>query len=225
MGIFKRVGDIISANLNEMVEKYEDPIKMLRQAVGEMEDSIADSRRSVAKTMATEKLVARELANNERQLKQWQSRAEAAVEAGDDALARKALQRKREHEKILASLRDHHTAAFDSSQSMRRELEAMQAKLGEAKRRLGSLCARQRAADVRVRAKAASVQPNLNCDAFVKFDRLREKVEMAEAEAEAMQELVDNDYSTSTTNVATEIDIADVEVESELAKLKSDKRG
>src|SRR5262249_4771274 len=76
MGLFKRVSDIISANLNDMADKYEDPEKMLKQAVREMEESIETARRDVAKAMASDKIVAKELAGNEQKAAQWQERAE-----------------------------------------------------------------------------------------------------------------------------------------------------
>ena len=103
MGLFKRMSDIVSANLNDMAEKYEDPEKMLKQAVREMETSIEEARRDVAKSMASDKIVAKELAENEQKASQWQQRAEAAIEAGDDNLARQALGRKQEYEKVAAA--------------------------------------------------------------------------------------------------------------------------
>src|SRR5689334_11641024 len=175
MSIFKRMSDIVSANLNEMVEKFEDPEKMLRQAVREMETSINDAKRDVAKAMASEKLVAKELAENERQVTSWGQRAESAVEAGDDGLARKAITRKQEHAKIVTALADQHGAALEASQTLRRQLEGMQAKLAEAKRRLGTLTARKKVADLQARMQNGLDDPQLNTDAFAKFDRLREK--------------------------------------------------
>ena len=100
MGLFKRISDIISANLGEMAESFEDPEKMLKQAVREMEKSIQDATKETAKALAGEKKLVKELAHNVSQAKQWQSRAEKAVEEGDDDLARRALSRKQEHEKL-----------------------------------------------------------------------------------------------------------------------------
>ena len=218
MGLFKRIGDIVSANLNEMVESYEDPEAMLKQAVREMEASIDSAKRDVAKSMAHEKLLGKQLAENQRQAEQWQQRAESAVESGDDNLARKALVRKQEHDKIAAALHDQHAATGDSSQTLRRQLEAMQAKLAEAKRRLGTLTARKKAADVRTRAQLSKVDPQWNNDAFAKFDRLREKVELAEAEADALRELSgEPDFSAQ---LQTEDHRLDVELEAELLQLK-----
>src|SRR5512139_196208 len=106
MGFFKRISDIVSANLNELTEQFEDPEKMLKQAIREMEEAIAEVTGQTAKAMANEKTMSRELERNRAQSAQWQDRAMKAVEAGDDALARKALARKNECEKLVAALAD-----------------------------------------------------------------------------------------------------------------------
>jgi phage shock protein A len=106
MGIFKRISDILSANFNDMVENWEEPEIMLKQAIREMETTIEESNRSVAKAMASEKLVGKELLENQRQAKEWQARAETDVAAGDDNLARKAMARKQENEKVTAARLD-----------------------------------------------------------------------------------------------------------------------
>lgn len=217
MGLFKRMSDIISANLNDMAEQYEDPEKMLKQAVREMETSIDEARHNVARSMAGVKVVSRELAENERQVAQWQSRAEAAVASGDDQLARKALTRKQEYEKLVAALVDQRVSAVEASTALRRQLEGMQAKLADARRRLGTLSARKKAADVRGRMALGTIDPQLNSDAFAKFDRMREKVELAEAEAEALQELAG--VSTAESQ-ADEPDPVGLEVDTELRELK-----
>ena len=218
MGLFRRVSDIISANLNDMMERYEDPEKMLRQAVREMEEAIAVARKETAQAMASGKLVAKGLADHERQDRDWQERAEKAVRAGDDGLARKALARKQEYDKMVAALRDEATAAEEAGRLLRRQLEAMEAKLAEAKRRLGTYVARQKAAQVRARYRLAAGTARLDQGAFEKFDRLREKVERAEAEAEALREL-DGDGAAGAGD-ESDTGGAGPSVDAELAALK-----
>jgi phage shock protein A len=118
MGLFQRISDIISANLNDLTEGFEDPERMLKQAIREMEQTIADSTQETAKVLANEKLLSKELANNERQADEWQKKAEQAVGAGDDNLARKALSRKQEHQKLVTALQDQVTAAQDASSTL-----------------------------------------------------------------------------------------------------------
>jgi phage shock protein A len=215
MGIFKRISDIVSANLNELAEGYEDPEVMLKQAVREMEESIADATQQTAKAMANEKTLTRELGRNREQADQWKERAERAVEAGDDELARKALSRKKEHEKLVAALEDQLETARDASQTLRRQLDGMKAKVAEAKRNLTTLSARKRAADFRKRMESttAGISTEVDDNAFAKFERLKNRVEQAEAEAEALSELrggavasaADEDEVSSDTDVADEL--------------------
>jgi phage shock protein A len=216
MGLFRRVSDIISANLNDLMERCEDPEKMLRQAVREMEDAIAVARKETAQAMASGKMVAKSLADHERQGRDWQERAEKAVRAGDDGLARKALARRQEYDKMVAALRDEATASEEAGRTLRRQLEAMEAKLAEAKRRLGTYVARQKAAQVRARYRLAAGTAALDRGAFEKFDRLREKVERAEAEAEALREL-DGDGAGAGPEPGP---CGDLAVDAELAALK-----
>ena len=225
MGLFKRIGDIISANLGEMAENYEDPEKMLKQAVREMDESIRQATQETAKTLAGEKRLVKELAHNESEAKQWQSRAEQAVEAGDDELARKALTRKQEHEKLAVAIRSQHRAAREASQTLRQQLEAMKAKLAEAKRNLATLSARKKAADVRKKLYTASTEPGeigLDDRAFEKFDRMKDKVEQAEAEAEALAEL--QGFDTGSSFGSDDLDSGSSDIEAELEKLKQSKQ-
>jgi phage shock protein A len=223
MNIFKRISDIISANLNDLVEGCEDAEQMLRQAIREMDDAVHKARPDVAKAMANEKSVAKELAANEAQRKTWDTRTIAAVEAGDDALARKGIERRKEYEKIVAALKDQHVAAQEASQMLRRQLEAMEAKLSDAQRRLNTLVARNRAAEIRTKMATSDAGPRLDdSDAFSKFDRLSRKVEMAEAEAEAMAELARSRKPNVEETLEPEADASaeSLEVDAELAALK-----
>jgi phage shock protein A len=225
MGLFKKISDIISANLGEMAESFEDPEKMLNQAVREMGESIREATQETAKTLASEKRLVKELAHNESEMKQWQSRAEQAVESGDDDLARKALTRKQEHEKLVIAIRSQHKAATEASQTLRQQLDAMKAKLAEAKRNLATLTARQKAADVRKKLYTASTEPGeigLDDRAFDKFDRMRDKVEQAEAEAEALAELQGFDTGSSSSGF-DDLDSGS-DIEAELEKLKQSKK-
>lgn len=189
MGLFKRMGDIISANLNEMVDKFEDPEKMLKQAVREMESAIRDAMDRAAKVVASEKLLSKQLAEHESQVEHWQKQAESAIGRGDDDSGRHALARKRENQKLHAALADQYSAAQASSQKLRRQIEAMRVRLSEAKRKLVVLTARKQAAETRKRLVSQFSDVNVNEQAFGKFDRMCEKVEQAEAEAEALIEL------------------------------------
>lgn len=220
MSIFKQIQDIISANLNDMIENLENPEQMLRQAIREMEDAIHRVKPDVAGAMANERTIGKELAANESQSQIWQNRAVAALEAGDEQLARKALGRKLEYEKVVAALTDQVAAAKKASQMLKRQLDAMEAKLSDAQRRLCTLIARSRAADIRCQMAKFDTRAHLDEEnAFAKFDRLKRKVERAEAEAEAMAELARSREGADDV-VASYDEGVQLDVERELAMLK-----
>jgi len=221
MGVFQRISDIISANLNELTEQFEDPERMLGQAIREMEDSIAEVTQQTARAMANQKMLTRELNRNKAQADVWQGRAEKAVRSGDDDMARKALARKREHANVVQALEDQLDSAGEATETLKRQLAGMKAKLAEAKRNLATLSARKRAADFRKRvdAQAAGLAPETDQRAFARFDRLKEQVEQAEAEAEAVAELRAIQVGAEPVDVE-EVSDTDLDVSAELAELK-----
>lgn len=225
MGLFKRISDIITANLNDMTEGLEDPETMLRQAIREMEQSISDATQETARVLANEKRLVKELSSNRQQALDWQARAEKAVDSGDDNLARKALTRKQEHQKLVTALEDQLKHTQDSTRMLRNQLEGMQAKLAEAKRNLATLTARKKAADFRKKMHTSALDAEtgtLNDDAFAKFDRLRDKVEQAEAEAEALAELRGSSSSGDDDDLLSS-SASESSIDDELAALKKKK--
>jgi phage shock protein A len=225
MGLFQRIGAILSANLHELVEKLEDPEAILRQAIREMEIVIEEARQETARAMASATLVRRGLEDQERLGRDWQQRAEQAVRGGDDGLARTALARKQEADRLAAALRDQLQAADEASRTLRRQLEAMQVKLAEARRRLCTYAARKKAADVRARMDAALAHPTATPPGvFEQFERLRARVERMEAEADALREL--DERLPTMSRAATTLPgesvhrESETDVEGELAALK-----
>jgi len=222
MGLFQRIGDIISANLNDMTDAFEDPEKRLKQAIREMEQCIADAQQETAKVLANAKLISAELAKNERLAGEWQKRAEQAVAAGDDNLARRALSRKQEHAKLIVALEEQVMAANDASQTLRHQLGGMQSKLAEAKRNLAALAAHRRSAEFTNRVQASEAAFHAvatGADAFGKFERMREKVERAEAEAGALAEL--RGMELPLTRAGSSLgSTADDVIDAELSELK-----
>ena len=215
MGLFTKVSDIISANLNDMIERFENPERILRQAVREMEAAISKAMDGAAKVIASEKLLAKQLAEQDSRMQLWHNRAVSAVAEGDDDNARTALTRKKEHEKLVEALTEHQAEVAASSQSLRRQIDAMRAKLNEARRKLVVLTARKQAADAR--QKLIRDVGGVKCDvnAFSKFDRMSQQVEHAEAETEALFDLTQQDAAFEAE------DSYDIDVETELQSLKA----
>jgi phage shock protein A len=219
MGVFKRLGDIVSANVNDLVDRCEDPQKMLQQAVREMEQEIAEGTSMAANALAAEKLLTRKVGQQERDLATWQQRAETAVRVGDDKLARKALARKQECDALIKTLKEDLTAAQNATQSLQRQVEGMKAQYEDAKRKLAILIVRKRAADARANCRPRdTVDYTVSTRAFDKFERMKDRVEMAEAKADALVELGLSNYATCAIS---EPGSEELEVEAELAAMKA----
>lgn len=208
MGLFKRFNDIIAANLNELVDRFEDPEKGLRQAVREMEEAIQAATTETAKVLANQKRLEKDVSRTEFDIQRWNSSAEQFVDQKDDGGARQSLVRAADAARLLNSLNEQLSLATEASNVLRDQLAGMRSKLDEAKRELATLSARNKAAEIR---KSAIVSSNrvgqsvVDSSAFNKFDRLREKVEAAEAEAEALAEIIGHGHS-SVSAIAPDIE-------------------
>ncbi len=220
MRVFRRVTDILSASLNDLIDKFEDPEKMLRQAIREMEESVADAMDAAARAIATEKLLEKDLEKHEGDACASRERAEKAVEAGNDALARVALRIGNDGKKAAEGLRKDLEAARVANQALRRQIDALRAKLAEAKRKLAALSARKRVSDAR--KKVLVVGKNVNAGPFCKFDRLRKRIEEDEAAVDALASLACDVTETAgvTAAAAAEASAADLAIEEDLAQLK-----
>lgn len=217
MRLLNRLADIISANLSELIERYEDPELLLKQAVREMDESLRAALENAVKVVAHEKLLARQLAEEEAAATAWHKQAAAAVQRGDDAAARAALRQKRERESVVVALAGQLAEATAAGQTLRREIELLRLRTDEAKRKLTLLAARQRAAEARQRLLREFNAAPIGDDAFAKFERMCRKVEQTEAEAEALAELAGRPQPDRCTDKTG----ADDGVESELAELKA----
>lgn len=188
MNVLKRVTDILSANLNELIERYEDPELLLKQAVGEMEKAIRAALANASKVVAHEMILARRLAEEESAIERCRRVAETAAGLNDDSKALAALRQKREREASASSLTKQLADVTNAAQALRGQIESMRRRVEDANRKLTVLSARQRAAVARQRLMREFSDLPLGDEAFCKFDRMCRKVEQVEAEADALAE-------------------------------------
>src|SRR5262245_60996471 len=141
MRLLNRLTDIVSASLNDLVERYEDPELLLRQALREMDDAIRAAMQSAVKVVAHEKVLARQLADEESVITLWRQRAAAAVQRGDDQAARDALRQKRDREAVSEGLARQLEEAGRAAQTLRRQIAAIRLRAEEANRKLVLLAA------------------------------------------------------------------------------------
>jgi phage shock protein A len=192
MGLFDRFRRVVRSNINEMISKAENPEKMLNQLIVDMNEQLIESKRSVAASIADEKQLERQLIEQRRNAEKWEQNAMAAVRAGKDELAKKALMRKQEHDEYVTSYQEQYDAQHASVAQLKDSLRHLQQKIEEASRKKNLLIARAKRAEAQQRIQA-TISATGNTSAFDAFDRMAAKVEEAEAHAEATDELAQID--------------------------------
>jgi phage shock protein A len=195
-GIFSRMADIVKANINDLLNRAEDPEKMIRQMIVEMEEAVNKATASVGTAVANEKRLERQYLNQQDQIEGWHKKAELAVESGEDDLARRALERKTSVQEAISDLEAALEESRKTSGQLKQQLQQLKAKLDEARTRQGALIARRRAAEAR--KQIAKGMSGVGDDAFSSFERFRNRVETEEAEADAHQEIAGSDSSLTT---------------------------
>lgn len=186
-GSFARMTDILKSNISELLDRAEDPEKMIRQMVRDMEEAVAKATASVGTAVANQKRLERQHNEKRAGVKEWQVKAERAVGAGDDDLARRALERKAVLLQAAQDLEPTLAESKETADQLRSQLRELKTKLEEARTREGTLVARHRAAEAR--KKLAQSISGLGTDAFSSFERFEQKIESAEAEAAAHTEI------------------------------------
>jgi len=215
--IFKRINDVINANINDLIDQVEDPERMIKQIIREMEDNIIHAKEGVIIAIASEKRLFRELEQNRQQCDEWQIKAETAMAHNKEALARSALVQKKEYEKVINRVEPMWASATRSSEQLKTQLKQLEDKLADAKRKKGSLIARQRAAQTQAYMHNADTDFGEQLAAQDNFNRMEDKVLEMEARVQARSEL----DSLSHRDEEAYIEMAiESEIDSEMEALK-----
>ncbi len=196
MGVLGRMNDIIRSNLNELVSKAENPEKMLKQAILDMEEHLRKARKLVLDTIAAEKTLEKKRLALLETSRRWERRAEMALVAGDEDLARQALLRKAEYDGQTESLEGQIKVQREYVGALKQSLASLDERLRDARARKDSLVARARAARARDKtARAVSADklggPMAESRAFDTFERMEDKVVEIEARVEAYLEMAE----------------------------------
>ncbi len=188
MGFFGRLAQLIKSNLNDLISRSEDPEKMLVQVILEMNTQLVEAKKQVAVAIADEKRLQKQYQNEASIAAEWEKKAMLAVRAGDDALAKEALLRKKEHDSLAATFKDQWEKQLAAVNALKTALRALNNKIEEAKRKKNVLLARKRRAEAMKQIQ--NTMSGLNDQsAFETFDRMAQKIDQIEAEAEASAEL------------------------------------
>ena len=182
MGTFSRISNVVRAEVDEVLNNLEDPKKMVRQMVRDMEDALDDAVVAVAQAMANEKLLARRIAQKREDSALWTRKAEDAMAAGEEELARKALVQKVAVDEAVNTLQKAREEAEAVTATLRQRLAEMKAKLASARTRQSTLAIRKQV-----------VVQEMRQDARVEaYDRFVRDVAREEATAEIYAEMVDD---------------------------------
>ena len=188
MGILDRIRTVLKANINALISKAEDPEKMLNQLIMDMNEQLLEAKKQVALSIADEKKLERQALENKAQGEDWEKKAMLAVKAGKDDLAKEALMRKQEYDGYAASFQKEYESQHASVEQLKDALRQLQSKIEEASRKKNLLIARAKRAEAQKQIQQTMGSLSAG-SSFDTFDRMAQKVDQIEAEAEAMKEL------------------------------------
>lgn len=208
MGLLDRIGMVARSNLNALVTAAEDPEKILEQTIIDMQEDLVQLRQAVAQAMAALKRQEQQYKQAEAQVNEWERRAMLALQKGDENLAREALSRKKTHAETLAAIKPGYDQTMAQVNQLKKNLTILESKIAEAKTKKEML---------KSRIQAAKAQENLNNmmgkintkSASAAFERMEERVMMAEAKASATSELGMDNLESQFAMLESNSDIED----------------
>ena len=190
MGIFARLAQLIKSNLNDLISTSEDPEKMLNQVVLDMNTQLIEAKKQVAASIADEKRLLKQMEQEMANAAEWERRAMMALKAGNEELAKDALARKKEHDALGTSYKEQREKQKAAVEQLKRALRMLNDKIEEAKRKKNVLIARKKRAEAQ-KAIQETMSGLKDQSAFETFDRMSQKIDQLEAEAEAGAELAE----------------------------------
>lgn len=218
MGIFQRLGDLLKSNVNDLIDKAEDPEKMVKQIIIDMQQELNKSTQALGKAVSSERIAKKQYDDAARTASEWEERAKTALAAGDEELAKKALANKVKADKDAAAYKEMYDTISQQTETIRTQVEVLKAKLEEAKSRQAMLIARSQMADTQ-KNLAKSTGGFDSSSASEKFNRMEEKIMQKEAEAQAFAEIAGQNSETVDEFEKLE---KESQVDSELARLKAE---
>ena len=185
MGIFSRTRDIIAANFSDMIEKADDPEKMIRMIIVEMEETLVEVRAGAARTIADQKEMQRHAVKLEGLQADWADKAQLALSKGREDLARAALMEKRKAADLARQLSDEMDVLEQSLRANEEDIAKLQQRLREARSRQSMIAARLESAENRVRLRKLMTTERVD-EALARFEMLERRVDYAEGHADAL---------------------------------------
>ncbi|HNN56795.1 phage shock protein PspA [Novosphingobium sp.] len=217
MGIFSRTRDIIAANFNDLLDKADDPAKMIRMIILEMEETLVEVRASAARTIADQKEMHRHTVKLDRLQADWGEKAQLALSKDREDLARAALVEKKKAADMAEQLKAEIAVLDDALRAYEVDIEKLQTRLREARTRQGAIAARLESAENRVKLRTLLASERVD-DAMARFDQLERRVDYAEGRADALS-LADGSAKPSLADEIAALAGAD-KIDEELEEMK-----
>jgi phage shock protein A len=207
MALLERVSTLVRANLNDLIDKAEDPEKMIRQVILDMQNQLLQVKTQVAISIADQHALEKKLAENEEGERQWMRRAEMAVDKKDDGLARAAVERSLSYQSMAGSFRQQVEDQKTQVENLKSALLKLQQKLAEAQSKSDMLVAQHRRSRALTNATSAGMAMGDKSKSAA-FDRMKDKVQHTEAAAQANADLAadDVDGRFAAMEKASEVD-------------------
>ena len=216
MGIFSRTRDIIAANVTDLLDKAEDPAKMIRMIILEMEETLVEVRASAARNIADQKEMRRHISRLENLQESWMEKAQLALSKDREDLAKAALVERQKAADMVGQMAAEIATLDEALRANEEDISKLQAKLREARARQSNIATRFESAQNRYRLREMYAGERVQA-AFSRFDMLERRVDMAEGRADTM--------GMGSQQKSLEEEIADLEtddkVDAELARLKA----
>ena len=212
MDIFSRLSDLLQSNLNDLIDRAEDPEKMVRQIIADMQSELNKAVQNYSKVRSSQILTERKYKDALNVSQEWENKAKNALSQGDRELAKQAIFKKIKADEEVASYKKMYESVSEQTEAVKTQVDTLRLKLDEAKNRQAILIARAKMADTQKRL--SEISGNLeNASAFEKFSRLEEAISRQEAMATIMNEIYNSEKITAEQ---------DSKVNSELERLISE---
>lgn len=188
MAIFQRIGDLLKANINDLLDKAENPEKMVKQIIIDMEKELQQCTTALGQAMGSQRQVKKGLDKAQAESAAWEGKAKMALQAGNQDLAKQALQKKVQADQQAAQYQAMYDQATAQVDTIKGQVDALKAKLDEARSRQNMLIARSKMADAQ-QSMAKTLGNMDSSSAFNKLDKMEQKIEGKEAQADAFSDL------------------------------------
>ncbi len=217
MAILDRISTLVRANINDMIDRAEDPEKVIKQLLADMNNQLLQVKTQVAAAIADEKQLQQRWQDNQEKADEWQQKAELAVEKGQDDLAKEALQRRNSFQQTADGFKQQYDEQSKQVETLKEALHQLEEKINEAETKKDLLIARSRRAkaETQIRTTLSGLDTS---GSLASFDRMEDKVNQQEARAAALGEL-----DTDSVDQRFKLLEQESEVDKQLEELKAKK--